>query len=192
MPEIRKIVVLEDDRSTCALLASILEKEGYRVFQANEGRYAIELVIRERPALFISDVLVPDMNGSEVVKELNSLSFGDELNTIFLTSLLDKGDLDISEKRLKVGNRNYPALAKPLNPKAIIDIVKRIAGDPVVPEPIQVAVEQSIETQEEAANAVANEASGEAANEATDSEKSAESGVSEAETPAEASSDKAE
>lgn len=63
MATARKIVLLEDDRSTGALITAILEKEGYRIFHALEGRTAIELVIKERPSLLISDVLVPDMNG---------------------------------------------------------------------------------------------------------------------------------
>ena len=46
----RKIVVLEDDRSTGAIISAILEKEGYHVLHALEGRTAIELVIRERPS----------------------------------------------------------------------------------------------------------------------------------------------
>ncbi|MEC7907102.1 MAG: response regulator [Verrucomicrobiota bacterium] len=66
----RKIVVLEDNRYTGALISAILEKEGYHVLHALERRYAIGLVLRDRPSLLISDVLVPDMNGSKVVKEI--------------------------------------------------------------------------------------------------------------------------
>ncbi len=154
MPEIRKIVVLEDDRTTCALIASVLEKAGYEVFQAHEGRTAVELVFKERPSLFISDILVPDMNGSEVVKSLNKSSFGAELPTLFLTSLLDKGDAEVTEKKLKVEGKEYPALAKPLKPKLLLEIVTRLAGDPVIPDPVKEAVEESLEAQEEAANDV--------------------------------------
>ncbi len=152
MPEIRKIVVLEDDRTTCALIASVLEKAGYEVFQAHEGRTAIEMVYKERPSLFISDILVPDMNGSEVVKSLNKSSFGAELPTLFLTSLLDKGDADITEKNLKVEGKEYPALAKPLKPKLLLELVTRLAGDPIIPDPVKEAVEESVEAQEEEAN----------------------------------------
>ncbi len=141
MPTLRKIVVLEDDRTSCALISSALEKAGYQVFQTQEGRYAIELVIKERPSLLISDVLVPDMNGSEVVKQLSASSFGSELNTLFLTSLLDKGDNDGSEKRLKVEGQEYPALAKPFNPEKLLEVVERIAGPPVVEDPVQVEVQ---------------------------------------------------
>ena len=151
----RKIVVLEDDRSTGALIPAILEEEGYDVLRALEGRSAIELVIKERPSLLISDVLVPDMNGSEVVKELRRLSIGETLPTLFLTSLLDKkGQMKSKEERkLKLNGVDYPALAKPFNPAILIDIVKRLAGDPIIEDAIQVEVEKSIETQANEAEA---------------------------------------
>ena len=151
----RKIVVLEDDCSTGALIPAILEEEGYDVLRALEGRSAIELVIKERPSLLISDVLVPDMNGSEVVKELRRLSIGETLPTLFLTSLLDKkGQMKSQEERkLKLNGVDYPALAKPFNPAILIDIVKRLAGDPIIEDAIQVEVEKSIETQANEAEA---------------------------------------
>ena len=151
MPESRKIVVLEDDRSTCALIASVLEKAGYIVFQTYEGRVAVEAVFKELPSLFISDVLVPDMNGSEVVKTLNKSEFGAQLETLFLTSLLDKGDADITEKKLKLEGKEYPALAKPLRADLLLQIVTRLAGEPVVSDPVRKGIEESIEAQEEEA-----------------------------------------
>ncbi len=152
MPEIRKIVVLEDDRTTCALIASVLEKAGYEVFQANEGRTAVEMVFKERPSLLISDVLVPDMNGSEVVKSLNKSSFGAQLEKLFLTSLLNKGEAEIVERKLKVEGKEYPALAKPLKPDLLIEIVTRLAGDPIATDAVKEAVEESVEAQENEAN----------------------------------------
>ena len=145
----RKIVVLEDDRSTGALISAILEKEGYHVLHALEGRTAIELVIRERPSLLISDVLVPDMNGSEVVKELRSPSIGEFLPTLFLTSLLDKKGQQSSyeEKTLRLEGVAYPALAKPFSPGVLIEVVRRLAGSSTSEDSVQAEVEESIEEQ---------------------------------------------
>jgi CheY-like chemotaxis protein len=182
MPETRKIVVLEDDRSTCALIASVLEKAGYIVFQTYEGRAAIEAVFKERPSLFISDVLVPDMNGSEVVKTLNKSEFGAQLETLFLTSLLGKGDADITEKKLKVEGKEYPALAKPLKPKLLLKIVTRLAGEPIVSDPVRKEIEESVEAQEEeATKAIESEETG---GEASDKESE-----SDGEKPVEASTE---
>lgn len=169
----RKIVILEDDRSTGALISTILEKEGYHVFHALEGRTAIELVIKERPSLLISDVLVPDMNGSEVVKELRSSSLGESLPTLFLTSLLDKKGQDSSsgEKTLKLEGVSYPALAKPFKPAILTEVVRRLAGDPIIEDAIQVEVEKSVETQaKEAEAAIESQEAGETSDSETGEE----------------------
>lgn len=146
---------MEDNRSTGALISAILEKEGYHVLHALEGRYAIELVLRDRPSLLISDVLVPDMNGSKVVKELRSSSIGESLPTLFLTSLLDKKGQESSyeEKTLRLEGVAYPALAKPFNPAVLIELVRRLAGGPTIEESVQVEVEESIQAQEKEAEA---------------------------------------
>lgn len=146
---------MEDNRSTGALISAILEKEGYHVLHALEGRYAIELVLRDRPSLLISDVLVPDMNGSKVVKELRSSSIGESLPTLFLTSLLDKKGQESSyeEKTLRLEGVAYPAQAKPFNPAVLIELVRRLAGGPTIEESVQVEVEESIQAQEKEAEA---------------------------------------
>ena len=180
----RKIVVLEDDRSTGALISAVLEKEGYHVLHALQGRSAIELVIRERPSLLISDVLVPDMNGSEVVKELRNSSIGESLPTLFLTSLLDKKGQEKSfeEKTLKLEGVTFPALAKPFNPTVLVEVVGRLAGGPTIEDSIQVEVEESIESQaKEAEAAIESQESGEKAEPQSESEE----GVSAGEAPKE-------
>ena len=91
------------------------------------------------------------MNGSEVVKTLNKSEFGAQLETLFLTSLLDKGDADITEKKLKLEGKEYPALAKPLRADLLFQIVTRLAGEPVVSDPVRKGIEESIEAQEEEA-----------------------------------------
>ena len=146
---------MEDNRSTGALISAILEKEGYHVLYALEGRYAIELVLRDRPSLLISDVLVPDMNGSKVVKELRSSSIGQSLPTLFLTSLLDKKGQESSyeEKTLRLEGVAYPALAKPFNPAVLIEVVRRLAGSPTSEDSLQVEVEESVEAQAKEAEA---------------------------------------
>ena len=73
MSDSKKIILLEDDRSSSRLLATFLEKKGFDVIESREGRYAIELSIKERPDLLIADIMLPDMNGSEAVKQLMAM-----------------------------------------------------------------------------------------------------------------------
>ncbi len=57
------IIVADDDRSTAAWLKDVLELAGYRVLATDSGRKALELVGSERPALLLSDLAMPDLDG---------------------------------------------------------------------------------------------------------------------------------
>ena len=129
MKSASKIVVLEDDRSTRGLITGFLEKAGYQVYEASEGRYAIELVMQQRPALLIADIMLPDMDGAEVVKMLLETSNGANLKVLFLTSLLSKNGIRHQETKLKVAGNEFPALSKPFNPKVLISIANRLVGE---------------------------------------------------------------
>ena len=124
-----KIVVLEDDRSSRGLITAFLENAGYHVYQASEGRYAIELVLKQYPVLLIADVMLPDMNGSEVVKKLLATSYWSKLKVLFLTSLLSKTGTRGGVSTLKVAGVEFPALGKPFKSQVMINVVDRLVGE---------------------------------------------------------------
>ena len=130
MAEPKKIILLEDDRASARLLSTFLESKGYRVMESHEGRFAIELALREKPDLLIADILLPDMHGSEAVKQLRASSVTHDLKVLFLTSLLNKSNSAGQETRLTVSGRDYPALSKPFKPAVLAEVVDRLlAGD---------------------------------------------------------------
>ncbi len=130
MAEPKKIIVLEDDRASSRLVSTFLQQKGYRVIESHEGRYAIELALKEKPDLLIADVLLPDMHGSEAVKQLRASHALHDLKVIFLTSLLNKSSSAGQETRLTVSGREYPALAKPFKPAVLAEIVDRLLAGP--------------------------------------------------------------
>ena len=65
-----EILVIDDDRQMRQLLVRILEGSGYRVCQAENGRVGIDLFRRRRPALVISDIMMPDVEGIETIRTL--------------------------------------------------------------------------------------------------------------------------
>ncbi len=130
MGSTKKIILLEDDKASAKLVSTFLTTKGYEVLESHEGRFAIEMALKEKPDLLIADVLLPDMHGSEAVKQLRASSSMNGLKVLFLTSLLNKGDLAGQETRLTVAGREYPALSKPFKPAMLADVVGRmLAGD---------------------------------------------------------------
>jgi PAS domain S-box-containing protein len=67
-----KILVVDDDPYVLALTSSILASGGYEVTEASTGKKALEAVARDRPDMVVLDVLLPDMNGFEVCKQIKS------------------------------------------------------------------------------------------------------------------------
>lgn len=130
MSEKKKIILLEDDKASARLLSTFLETKGYKVLESYEGRFAIEMALRERPDLMIADVLLPDMHGSEAVKQIFATKSMHGLKVLFLTSLLSKSAASGKETRLTVAGREYPALAKPFKPAVLESVVSRLlAGE---------------------------------------------------------------
>ncbi|MBD5781673.1 response regulator [Pelagicoccus sp. NFK12] len=130
MPDSKKIILLEDDKASSRLLSMFLESKGYEVQESREGRFAIEMALRDTPDLMIVDVLLPDMHGSEAVKKLTATDRMHDLKVLFLTSLLSKSTEAGKVTRLKVGGKEYPALSKPFKPASLEKVVaEMLAGD---------------------------------------------------------------
>jgi DNA-binding response OmpR family regulator len=65
-----RVLVVEDDVSILAGVSMNLNLEGYEVLQAQDGRAGLKKALDERPDLLVLDVMLPEMNGYEVLKEL--------------------------------------------------------------------------------------------------------------------------
>ena len=65
-----RIMVVEDDANTRAMMKRVLEKEGWQVAEADNGRAAIDSIARELPDLILLDLMMPELDGFDVVEEL--------------------------------------------------------------------------------------------------------------------------
>ncbi|MCG9893852.1 MAG: response regulator [Fimbriimonadaceae bacterium] len=100
-----------------------LEREGYQVVTAFDGKDGLEKVAAEKPALLVLDVMMPYMNGFEVLKALKRDPATADLPVIMLTAKAQ--DKDVFEG-YSYGADMY--LTKPFNPKELITFVRRILG----------------------------------------------------------------
>ena len=65
-----KILVVDDERKIVSLVRAYLEREGYRVIEASDGRQALETSRREKPDLIVLDLMLPEMDGLEVCRQI--------------------------------------------------------------------------------------------------------------------------
>lgn len=67
------VLIIDDEKKICSLLARIIELEGFKVFQANTGKEGLKILASQDVYVVISDVKLPDVNGVELVKEIKKI-----------------------------------------------------------------------------------------------------------------------
>jgi DNA-binding response OmpR family regulator len=126
MPEApRKILCIEDDRETAALIAEELIDRGYEVTLAHDGREGLAAVLKTMPDLVLADISMPVMSGFEVLERLTALAprFS-KMPFIFLTALTDR---DNELKGRQLGADDY--VSKPIDFDMLETIINaRLAG----------------------------------------------------------------
>lgn len=107
----KKILCIEDDRETAALLLEELTDRGYAVYVAHDGRDGFEAILKNMPDLVLSDISMPVMSGFELLERLVGLAprFS-KMPFLFLTAL---GDRDNELKARRLGADDY--VVKPID-----------------------------------------------------------------------------
>ncbi len=126
MSDIRKkILCIEDDRETAALIAEELVDRGYDVAVAHDGREGFAAILKTMPDLVLSDISMPLMSGFEVLERLTALAprFSN-MPFVFLTALTDR---DNELKGRQLGADDY--VTKPIDFDMLDTIINaRLAG----------------------------------------------------------------
>ncbi len=120
----QKILVVDDDQVTVTYVCNILRRAKYEVISATEGKKAVELAVNFQPNLIILDIVMPDMEGSEIADILSSHHLTSNIPIIFLTGILTKDE----EKRI-VKNGNYYVMAKPTTGRDLLIMVNKVLSN---------------------------------------------------------------
>ena len=121
----KKILCIEDDRETAALIAEELVDRGYQVAVAHDGREGLAAILRTMPDLVLSDISMPVMSGFELLERLIALAprFS-KMPFVFLTALTDR-DNELRGRQL--GADDY--VTKPIDFELLATIISaRLAG----------------------------------------------------------------
>jgi DNA-binding response OmpR family regulator len=115
----QRILCIEDDRETAALLAEELVERGFSVSLAADGDEGLAAIERELPDLILCDICMPRLSGFEVLQRLAARGAPfDKVAFIFLTALTDR-DAELEGRRLGAGD----FIAKPIDFDALAAIV---------------------------------------------------------------------
>lgn len=94
----KRILVADDDEATRIILQMFLEAKGYEVLLASDGVEALEMIQTKKPAVVLLDIMMPQVDGIEVLRELRAT--GNKIGVIMITSITEA---EVGKKALAMG-----------------------------------------------------------------------------------------
>jgi len=118
----KTILIVEDDKFLRELIARKLLKEGYNISEAIDGEEGIKKIKTEKPDLILLDLILPGVDGFEVLSRMKADEKLAEIPVIILSNL---GQREEIERGLKLGANDYMIKAH-FTPREIIDKIKTV------------------------------------------------------------------
>lgn len=118
----KKIIFIEDEEALQKSLTKVLEIEGFNVISAYDGQSGIETVEKEMPDLILLDLILPKIDGFEVLKRIKTTPATKEIPVIILTNLEQIQSVD---KLIEYGPLNYLVKAN-YNLDEIVEKIKEV------------------------------------------------------------------
>ena len=100
-----KIAIIEDDQAISQMYRFKFEAEGYTVETAGNGKLGLELAEKMQPDIILLDLMMPEMNGDEMLEKLRAADWGKGIKVIILTNM---------------GEQEIPATVKDLGVSGVI------------------------------------------------------------------------
>ena len=117
-----KVAIVEDDQAIAQMYRIKFEAEGYDVDTAENGLLGLELAENMKPDIILLDLMMPEMNGSEMLAKLRATSWGRNIKVVVLTNM---GEQEIPEE-VKQLNVSAVILKADMTPKQVADLVKKL------------------------------------------------------------------
>ena len=118
----QKILVIEDDTFLRELIVQKLLKEGYEIVEAVDGEDGIKKVTEENPDIILLDIILPGIDGFEVLKKIKADEKVKDIPVIILSNLGQQDDID---KGIKLGAKDYLIKAE-FTPGEIVEKVRGV------------------------------------------------------------------
>lgn len=116
-----KILVVDDEDTMRMLITETLALEDYEVSEATNGKLALELIKKDKPDVILLDLMMPEMDGYQVISKLKEQGIVDDFKIVILTA---KGQQEEKEAALEQGADHF--LSKPFSPMQLLDLVEEI------------------------------------------------------------------
>ena len=112
------ILIVEDDPNSRMLARDLLQRFGYAIIEATDGKQGVELAKARKPDLILMDIMMPEMDGLEATRILKADATTKKIPVLALTSYAMKGD---KERILQAGCDGY--VTKPIDIEELLKLV---------------------------------------------------------------------
>ena len=118
---LRKILIVDDSSTNNLLFQHLLEDEGYTVLIADNGEDAIKMTDKDRPHLVLLDIMLPGVDGFQVLQELKENKKTKDIPVVMVTA---KNDTWSMKKSMDLGAYDY--VVKPIQIESFLEKVKGV------------------------------------------------------------------
>jgi two-component system, OmpR family, alkaline phosphatase synthesis response regulator PhoP len=117
-----KVAIIEDDMAIVQMYRTKFENEGYEVATAPDGLSGLELINDYQPDIILLDLMMPNMNGLDMLQRLRSQPGGRDAKVVVLTNM---GDTETATRVYKMAADDYIVKAE-MTPKQVSERVKAL------------------------------------------------------------------
>ena len=115
-----KIAIVEDDQAIAQMYRFKFEAEGFSVETAENGAYGLELAKSMKPDIILLDLMMPEMNGDEMLEKLRATPWGKDIKVVILTN---KGEQEIPARVRELGV-DAVILKADMTPRQVAELVQ--------------------------------------------------------------------
>ncbi|MDQ2973426.1 MAG: response regulator [bacterium] len=120
-----KIAIIEDDAAISQMYRIKFEGDGFKVDTAENGFLGLQLVENMKPDIVLLDLMMPEMNGDEVLKRLRATSLGKDLKVVILTNM---GESEAPDTIKNLGVSAFIVKAN-MTPRQVVELIKKILSE---------------------------------------------------------------
>ncbi|MCA9347322.1 response regulator [Candidatus Saccharibacteria bacterium] len=117
-----KIAIIEDDQAIAQMYRLKFEGEGFNVQMASNGRLGLELTKQMMPDIILLDIMMPEMNGDEMLEKLRATEWGADIKVIILTNM---GENEAPAKLKSLNVSDFIVKAE-MTPRQVAELVKEV------------------------------------------------------------------
>ena len=119
-----KIAIIEDDAAISQMYRIKFESENFEVDTAENGKLGLELIEKMKPDIILLDLMMPEMNGDEMLEKLRKTPFGKDVKVIILTNM---GESEAPDSLKSLNVLSFIVKAN-MTPRQVADLVKKHLG----------------------------------------------------------------